>query len=256
MKKYIEGYLNRLSMDEFTDLINQYLEQDCQAIFKSNISKNLSDDFRSVGSFKAACENYHSAHSYYRICDDWVTSTSNPRCHPITSLETGLEWLVKKIQYHYNEAKQDCDIFFCEDDYGAIAYKAGVLPTKEVCQFISGHEQIYCSESLVRWRLQNEFPELRTRVSIQCLSRFQRIWEFAKSIQMTDSLMDCFNRLSNWNNQVVIASDFIDNCFVFYENIDNGVCGGIVFHGAPESGGYKENGSVMLSPAYGWSIHT
>lgn len=35
----------------------------------------------------------------------------------------------------------------------------------------------------------------------------------------------------------------------------NGICGGIVFHGAPDEG-YKENGSVQIEPCYGWSSHT
>lgn len=34
-----------------------------------------------------------------------------------------------------------------------------------------------------------------------------------------------------------------------------GLVGGLIFHGAPADG-YKENGSVLLNPCYGWSSHT
>jgi hypothetical protein len=45
--------------------------------------------------------------------------------------------------------------------------------------------------------------------------------------------------------------------FSFAESVNgqDAMVGGIIFHGWPETG-YKENYSVMLNPAYGWTIHT
>lgn len=47
------------------------------------------------------------------------------------------------------------------------------------------------------------------------------------------------------------------NEFIFceYYNGQEGLVGGIVFHGWPETG-YQENYAVQLSPSYGWSRHT
>lgn len=77
-----------------------------------------------------------------------------------------------------------------------------------------------------------------------------------------DSLMDCLKRFHSYTRS---ASDqYIEMCyfppykefnFCEYTNGRIGLVGGIIFHGWPETG-YKENGSVQLSPCYGWPIHT
>ena len=62
----------------------------------------------------------------------------------------------------------------------------------------------------------------------------------------------------NMEYESTISSDFCEHSFGFSDQRVNGqisLCGGIIFHGFPDEG-YTENGSVMLSPSYGWSRHT
>lgn len=77
-----------------------------------------------------------------------------------------------------------------------------------------------------------------------------------------DSLMDCLKRFHLYTR--CATDQYIEvnynpgyNEFVFSEHTNGkvGLVGGIVFHGWPEIG-YSENGSVQLSPRYGWSTHT
>lgn len=61
--------------------------------------------------------------------------------------------------------------------------------------------------------------------------------------------------------RVEIWNDYAPNSFMFREvrdastNYHVGIVGGIIFHGFPDTG-YQENCSVMLSPQYGWHMHT
>lgn len=77
-----------------------------------------------------------------------------------------------------------------------------------------------------------------------------------------ESLMNCFKGLRDRlkvsdDHTMVVSRDFTEHSFLFCEEY-LGRCllgGGIIFHGFPETG-YKQNGSVLLEPKYGWSIHT
>lgn len=74
---------------------------------------------------------------------------------------------------------------------------------------------------------------------------------------------ECVMRLMGfyaWEDvaEVNVYSDFGEHCFYFTVKRENGsvsMNGGMIFHGFPGEG-YKQNGSVQLSPAYGWQIHT
>lgn len=55
--------------------------------------------------------------------------------------------------------------------------------------------------------------------------------------------------------QVTYHSSYNEFTFCEYLNETPRINGGIVFHGWPETG-YKTNGSVQISPSYGWSKHT
>lgn len=82
-----------------------------------------------------------------------------------------------------------------------------------------------------------------------------------------DSFRNCIFRILQWElnsklqndgNEYYIGSEFGEYCLSFGEHrVDglHGLCGGIIFHGFPETG-YKENGSVQLEGSYGWSTHT
>lgn len=43
--------------------------------------------------------------------------------------------------------------------------------------------------------------------------------------------------------------------FMEYEKFNNGIHGGIIYHGNPQDG-YNDGGSIQLTPSYGWSSHT
>lgn len=77
-----------------------------------------------------------------------------------------------------------------------------------------------------------------------------------------DSLMECLKRFRRYrrtakNQQIVVRYNGYRHEFSFCEFINDvpQFCGGIVFHGWPETG-YQINNSVQLTPQYGWAIHT
>lgn len=76
------------------------------------------------------------------------------------------------------------------------------------------------------------------------------------------SLVDIFYRFRNYyrhatDQYIQISYNPGYNEFVFcqYTNGKQGLVGGIIFHGWPESG-YQANGSIQLEPRYGWATHT
>lgn len=99
-------------------------------------------------------------------------------------------------------------------------------------------------------------------LNIYCKGKLQKAMEAAQ--QHDDkTLQNCICRLvsySMWNtcDHVDLFADYGEYCFYFaVKHIDGTLSmnGGIIFHGWPEEG-YRENGSVQLTPQYGWSIHT
>lgn len=55
--------------------------------------------------------------------------------------------------------------------------------------------------------------------------------------------------------QITYRPSYNEFTFCEYLNGTPRINGGIIFHGWPETG-YKTNGSVQLSPSYGWATHT
>lgn len=77
-----------------------------------------------------------------------------------------------------------------------------------------------------------------------------------------DSLMECLKYFHNYrqsakNHKIIVKWSSFNKQFYFHEVINGRkrMCGGIVFHGWPETG-YQINNSVQLIPQYGWVIHT
>lgn len=77
-----------------------------------------------------------------------------------------------------------------------------------------------------------------------------------------DSLMECLNRFHHYRqiakaHKVIVMWNTSNRQFYFHEVINGEaqLCGGIVFHGWPETG-YQTNNSVQLTPQYGWAMHT
>lgn len=104
--------------------------------------------------------------------------------------------------------------------------------------------------------------------SKKAYDRYKECRLFANDHGLLDNLNEIFACLLTWEgypdgdfsepDQVEIGMDWDDKCFSFaVRRADGsyGICGGIIFHGAPDLG-YLENGSVQLSPSYGWQIHT
>lgn len=102
--------------------------------------------------------------------------------------------------------------------------------------------------------------------SQRAYERYRECLSFAYEHRLAANLHEVFARLLSWESydereqqsEVVIGMDWDDKSFSFsVHNPDGtiGICGGIIYHGCPADG-YLENGSVMLSPSYGWQIHT
>ena len=111
----------------------------------------------------------------------------------------------------------------------------------------------------------NENNEIRCRakrLEILCPEKWFKALQHAWDTE-DQSLKNCLWNLMNWSQRdkrstITISSDFGEHCFFFSnkdENGDVGICGGIIYHGNPKDG-YKTNGSVQLTPSYGWQIHT
>lgn len=94
---------------------------------------------------------------------------------------------------------------------------------------------------------------------VNCEDRFRKAVEVARDTR-DNSLRDCIFRLLTWNgvSKIFISSDSEEHSFLFttFDNDGNvDICGGIIYHGNPKKG-YKEAGSVLINPSYGWHIHT
>ena len=76
------------------------------------------------------------------------------------------------------------------------------------------------------------------------------------------SLIEIFRRFHNYRRvatdqyiQISYNPGYNEFTFCEYTNGKQGLVGGIIFHGWPETG-YMVNGSYQMEPTYGWSSHT
>lgn len=259
MKKYIKHYIHRLHEIKLVELLNKMLDKrNAGCVIKYNEPDMLSADFPDIKGLLNACPCYDATNNFYVLFDDGEAIFYRTLYDIEIFGRCAINWLADSLTIEIGGG-QFTDNIYASEDIISIAKSANVLPTKEVQEWIERPESIYYTEGALLWHLNNEFPELRTRVQINCLEQFQQTWQFAEQNNMTDSLIDCFWRLSNWNNPVIVMSDYGKHCFTFRETrIDDptlAIFGGIVFHGTPETG-YQENGSCCITPTYGWSIHT
>ena len=117
--------------------------------------------------------------------------------------------------------------------------------------------------AVAEWKFEgNEFPtELYAALAIRCPMYLDEQLRYAKE-HNDDSLANIISRLERFpkvaeDHHITIFHDLTERSFIFVEFV-NGVerlRGGIIFHGYKEEG-YKENGSVSMSPEYGWQMHT
>lgn len=77
-----------------------------------------------------------------------------------------------------------------------------------------------------------------------------------------NSLIEIFRRFHNYRRvaidqyiQISYNPGYNEFTFCEYTNGKQGLVGGIIFHGWPETG-YMVNGSYQMEPTYGWSSHT
>lgn len=251
MKKYITQYLERLSWEDFLSVLNEYARPYDICCYKNtpdNLTTHINGDFSKLlgGSYRS------SAPFYIQLWDGTLYSIDSPYSAQIEGRDA-VSFLTNELVYDYIDSSLDCSQFFTEDNFLHIAHKAGVLPTQAVCEFIAQSDKIGLPEALVLWQLRQEFPSLATRVKVSTLKHFQKTFQFAEEHNQTESLLECFTRLSNWNSQyIAVYPDLSAHCFGFTAGSING---GIIYHGSPEAG-YQENGSCQLEPTYGWQIHT
>lgn len=107
------------------------------------------------------------------------------------------------------------------------------------------------------------------QIEISCPERWREEWnrsQYAlaeRKITKQQSLEHVAARLMGFlcwvgADKVVVSPDFCAHCFLFKVYSEDDSCimnGGIIFHGLPDTG-YQQNGSVQLTPSYGWQIHT
>ena len=128
-------------------------------------------------------------------------------------------------------------------------------------------------KSEIRKRLFQAFQEIEDGHNDEAQKLIEEITNIVDSSSLGSTLIGCLSRIVAYEanseenyvsgycsskSEYSISSDFGEHTFFFSENREDGrqgLCGGIVYHGCPEEG-YKENGSVSLSPEYGWQIHT
>lgn len=125
--------------------------------------------------------------------------------------------------------------------------------------------QDYVTPTIREWEAQN--GPLPKSAKIPVTLRNIRLKEFKELIHDCErhhdnSLMVVLKRFHNWRR---VAADHRIELFYHpkyqkfsfreYINGKTSLHGAVVFHGWPETG-YFENGSVQLSPQYGWSTHT
>lgn len=113
-------------------------------------------------------------------------------------------------------------------------------------------------------QLYGEIPE-KSKISVEIhgisLTNLKTLVQDCRN-HGNDSLMNCLRRFKNYrqiakNHKISVRYSERYNEFSFCElvNDQQKLCGGIVFHGWPETG-YQTNGSVQIQPQYGWSLHT
>lgn len=116
-----------------------------------------------------------------------------------------------------------------------------------------------------KWKAENGPLPVYTKVPVKIsnisLSKLKELISDCHA-HNDNSLLDCLKRFHQYRRVAKEQMIFVSynpgcNEFTFGEYINGewGLCGGIIFHGWPETG-YKENNSVQLTPGYGWSTHT
>lgn len=105
---------------------------------------------------------------------------------------------------------------------------------------------------------QQEINYRATTLEISCPEEWAKALDFARETR-DDSLRNCIWRLMNWCgiDRIRISKDYGKHCFYFttWNGENMRMNGGIIYHGNPDEG-YMKNGSVQLTPSYGWQIHT
>lgn len=118
---------------------------------------------------------------------------------------------------------------------------------------------------VVRWKEQNgalpnnfKLPIRFRNIKLSQLKEMFRVEEGREGNTLLKTLHNFRNYRRCADNHYLELSynpGFKEFVFAEYTNGKQGLVGGVVFHGWPETG-YKENYAVQLTPSYGWSVHT
>lgn len=122
----------------------------------------------------------------------------------------------------------------------------------------------YTTSAYEKWaELNGEITTKRVRIKFDCitLGKLHNLLQDCRN-HNDDSLMRIFKQFKRRravadDHKIIINYHQCDNEFIYqeYYNGETHMIGGIVFHGWPETG-YMTNGSVQLTPEYGWASHT
>lgn len=115
------------------------------------------------------------------------------------------------------------------------------------------------------WMKENGSLPTKVQVPVKFFNiKLSKIKELIRECEVhnDDSLIKIFRRFHNYRRvakdqyiQISYNPGYNEFIFCEYTNGKQGLVGGIIFHGWPETG-YMVNGSYQIEPKYGWSSHT
>ena len=116
-----------------------------------------------------------------------------------------------------------------------------------------------------KWIKENGPLPTKVQVPIKFFNiTLSKIKELIRECEAHDdiSLIEIFRHFHNYRRvakdqyiQISYNPGYNEFTFCEYTNGKQGLVGGIIFHGWPETG-YMVNGSYQIEPTYGWSSHT
>lgn len=195
----------------------------------------------------------------------WIVGTSHTY---LLKLGEYKDWVFKNesVRYDYVAGNNQFDYYLTNYVKNDRLFLITENDVNEInCQQAKSAIQDYVAPAVQAWIEQNGPLPQKTKVPIQIhnisLSKLKALITDCRK-HGDDSLLSCLKRFHRYrrvatNQHIQVSYNPGYNEFTFCEvtNGSIGLVGGIIFHGWSETG-YQSNGSVQLSPQYGWSIHT
>lgn len=196
----------------------------------------------------------------------WIVGASHTHCLEIGNYKD-IFYTDERVRYDYlrepNPYYYFTDYSDCSKDRWFLITKSGLQPINR--EQAKAAIADYILPAVKSWELENgPLPKLSKVKVVMHGITFSRLKElFAEGQAHSDnSLRECLKQFHHYrrvssDQHVKVYYNEKYNEFSFGEYVDGKcrLCGGIIFHGWPETG-YQSNNSVQIDPRYGWSSHT